>query len=230
MKIKIITILLSIFFSVINGFAQDFKADFKKANLLYTQSANIDSEFEVVSHFRNSNLKPEKRIYQLMKQGGSYRYDLEGINTVIGDGYTIIHYTEKGILTCNKNSGTEAIKKSSVLDIDKMENEFQDIFYKGLINGQKLYVFKSTKATYSTVEIYINSTTGLVEKTVQYYNDSLESDISKIETITKRMDLTPNFPSGTFSIERYVKISSDQKVNLQPAYAQHRLIVGQGLK
>lgn len=230
MKIKITTILLAMFFLVGNGLAQDFKDDLEKANLAYTQSENIDSEFEVISYFREPDMKPEKTTYQLKKRGGSYRYDLGGIKTIIGDGYTIIHHAEKAILTCNRNSGTEAIRKTNVVDIDKMASSYENVIYKGIVNGQKLYVLKNPKSTFSTVEIYLNTTTAMVEKTIQYVNELLESDRSKIETITKKMDLAPTFSKDAFSIEKYVKISTDQEVKLQPAFAQNRLIVGQGLK
>ncbi len=230
MKTKITIVLLSIFFLVGHGLAQDFKTDLKKASLAYMQSENIDSEFEVVNYFREQDMKPEKSTYRLKKRGGSYRYDIGGIKTIIGDGYTIIHHAEKAILACNKNSGATAIKKLNVVDIDKMTNNYKEIIYKGIIKGKKLYVLKNSKLIFSTVEIYLNATTGLVEKTVQHYNESLESKMLKVETITRKMDLQPTFSKDTFSIKKYVKISSTQEVKLQPAYAQNQLIVGHGLK
>lgn len=210
------------------SYAQNLVEDMGKMQQSYAALDNYHGEITTLTYGDLNNKPIDSRKMEVRKKGNSFFYELDGMKMIYNENYTLTSNTKSKVIAFQKTPKQTKSPFEVVPDIKEILKKYQDVEYKGVVDGAKLYVVKNPRDIISTVELYIDAQTFLMTKLVYHYNPKLKRDQKKSVILMKNMSTNPQFSTDLFSEKKYVTIKGE-KVKLNSRYQQFELVLGEGL-
>lgn len=208
---------------------QDPKSLLKETTQAYLDANDLSMDVNVQTYSTSTGQGTLLGKGMIRKSGNNYYSKFLTDELIVNGNCTVVlDHNEKTITWYDANDKKKKGGKNQELpNMDSLA--FQDsVAYKGLVNGQRHFVFysRSAASAISMTEVYINDASRFIEKIVYYYraNNTDEAyDMFKVVIDYVNISTTP--PSKTyFSESKYLTYSKGLPV-LTSAYSGYQLNV-----
>lgn len=204
-----------IFFFIVFGncfpltYSQNFESDLKAMYEAYKAVDKFSTNISI-----RADLLNEKTINQkawIKKDGDNYKYSIDSRILLCNDKYliTVDNYDES-IIVAGVDLDNSKLDIIGVEQIEAMYEKLDSVSFMGEDGLSKRYVVYTPNSQTTTVEIFINKKTFLLDKVVYNYNTSTGIDTKKVVIQYNDVNLSPVFKKDEFSEANFITKSKGE--------------------
>lgn len=189
---------------------QDLKKDFEKIQALYRNLENFHTKMEVNIYDLNQN-KAEPYLQkncEISKMGSSLVYHIDDMSMMKNNKELImIDHQSKYLFwgQAQKKAKKQKIKDLMLPNMDSLLTFYEEIDYKGIQNGAKVYHLKFKNLAFSRAVLEIDEKTGFIKKLSYGYEKGIVKQKIWVETVFKSTSSNPDFDKRIFKKSYYLK-------------------------
>lgn len=203
---------------------QNAKEDLQRLESVFNGVEDVYLEMENRVYSKGKITNSEQGI--IRKQGGNYLYELDKMTMLVDKENELIVMVNHGNYTIAFDHWSKAkadqLAASYVPSSDDLIERYPLISFKGDQNGQKHYVFESSKQKMSKIEVFLEQATGIAKRMVYHYNPAFVKGGVKMELLIRKINLKPNFASTIFSASRFFTLQN-KKAQVTSKYQNYSL-------
>ena len=189
---------------------QDLKKDLKKIQALYQNLENFHTKMEVNIYDLNQNkAKPYlQKNCEISKMGSALVYHIDEMSMIKNDKELIMIDHQSRYLfwgQAQKKAKKQQIKDLMLPTMDSLLTFYEEIDYKGVQNGAKVYHLKFKNLAFSRAVLEIDQQTGFIKKLSYGYEKGIVQQKIWVETVFKSTSAAPNFDKRIFKKSYYLK-------------------------
>ena len=164
-------------------YSQDFIKDVKNAGELYQNTNNFAADLTVEVQYSENTPMQLQQIAKIRRKDNRFYYLMGGAVTVV---------TEQLLLMVNEGnksiffrelmpSEREAVtKKYYKVGIDSISSSYDSVAYSGIEKYGKHYIVYSATSKISKTDLYIDSSTGFINRIVYSYNKKMTKELYRL--------------------------------------------------
>jgi len=181
------------------------------------------------SHTATTASEESYGVYQ--KDNNKLRIKQHSVEMIQNDNYFLVKDDSAKVVVLAKADK----QPKEGLDIAKLFKTFSRIELIKAKNknqkGYRVYFGGGPSNEYEKAELYINKTTGLIDEAVVYYRKKFDMSTKpskkemqqpKMRMVYTKNDLSPKFLPSTFSVEKYVAVSTVGANTLKKQYSLYK--------
>ena len=209
---------------------QDFAADLKKINERYGQITEIDIKMSRRLYPNAKSSRPFMQESYELKQQGALQHTRHGeLESLNNQKYLILVDHEDKNISVQPSIDIQGPFMSFPIPIDSLLPLYDSIQYTVLGKGLSKYILYISDFTYEKIELFFYPANYLIQKavfysaTVEQLDEGIPAAKARFEIKYERTRIKPDFPAGTFSEKKFIKVLNG-KISCSDSFKNYHLI------
>jgi hypothetical protein len=220
----IVTVSITVFPAFV--FGQNAKEDMQAMNTFYNGASSFKSDIQVKIFTDKSDSSPLIQTAKVRKDGKRFFSELGDVKMLLSENSLLMIYEkDKRIIYrgINQKDYEAYMKSFFAYNLDSIISSYDSILYKGTENDQKEYRIYNSKGQINKTELYLNSSTGAMNKVVYFYNEKLWGSYYKVVISFINQGSISSAERNLFSEKKYIT-GSGKNVKVSSEYINYHLI------